>query len=151
MKVSYPFFKADRITALAAETDGAATTTRGSADSVRAAQTAAADSVTVAPATVIVTAVQNAVGVNPVRCADRRPRSLAALAGLRAFRAESQPAGAVIRADTIHAVKATTTTSAVVASRARAAFIAAAVQGAVAVKAIVGTDSRATALTALCG
>ena len=54
------------ISALAAETDGPATTIRGSADSVRAAQTAAADRVTVAPTTVIVTAVQNAVGVNPV-------------------------------------------------------------------------------------
>jgi hypothetical protein len=140
-----------RLGALPAETDGAATTTRGSADPVRAAQTAAADGVAVAPAAVIVTAVQNAVGVNPVRCADRRPRSLAALAGLRTLGAECQPAGAVIRADPIHAVKAAAASSAVVASRASATLIAAAVQGAVAVIAIVGTDSRSTALTALCG
>jgi len=137
--------------ALAAETDGATTTTRGTADPVRAAQTAAADGVTITPAAVIVTAVQNAVGVNSVRCADRRSRGLAALARLRTLRAESQPAGTVVRADTIHAVETTAASSAVIASRAGAPFVAAAVQRTVAVIAIVGTDGRPTALTALLG
>lgn len=139
------------IGALAAESDGSTTTSGGSADPVRAAQTAAADGVTIAPAAVIVTAVQDTVGVNPVRCADRRPRGLAALAGLCTLRAERQPTGAVVRADTIDTVETTAASSAVVASRASATFIAAAVQRTVAVKAIVGTDSCSTALTALSG
>jgi hypothetical protein len=46
-----------RLGALAAEPDSAATTIRGSADPVCAAQTAAADGVTITPAAVIVTAV----------------------------------------------------------------------------------------------
>src|SRR5215217_3404507 len=80
-----------RIGALATESDGPAAATRGSTDSARAAQTTAADRVAIARTTIVVTAVQLAVGVDPVRSADRGPRRLAALSGLRAFRAERQP------------------------------------------------------------
>ena len=77
-----------RLGALPTEPDGAAAATRGSADSIRAEQTTAADGVSIARAAIVVAAVQDAVGVDPVRGADRRPRRLAALSGLRAFRAE---------------------------------------------------------------
>lgn len=80
------------------EADGPAITTRGSAGSVRAEQTTTADFVSITPAAAVVTAVQDAVGVDPVRGADRGPRRLTALTSLRAFRTERQPTGAIIRA-----------------------------------------------------
>ena len=94
-------------------------------------------------------AVQDAVGVHPVRGADRGPRRLTALTGLRAFRTECQPTGPVIRAQTIHAIEAAAAPSAVVTSRARTAFIAAAVQRTIAVIPIVGADGSSAALAAL--
>jgi hypothetical protein len=63
-----------RVGALSAESDGPATTTRGAADSVRAEQTTAADGIPIAPAAVVVAAVEDAVGIDPVRGADRGPR-----------------------------------------------------------------------------
>jgi hypothetical protein len=140
-----------RLGALPTESDGAATTTRGSADSIRADQATAADDVAITRAAIVVAAVQDAVGVDPVRRADRRPCRLAALSGLRAFGAERQPTGPVVRAETIHAVESTATSSAVIASRTGAAFIAAAVQRTVAVIAVVSADRRSAALAALFG
>jgi hypothetical protein len=87
-----------RLGTLPTEPDGPAIATRSSADSVGAAQTTAADGVPITPAATVVTAVQDAVGVNPVRGADCGPRRLTALTGLRAFRTERQPTGAIIRA-----------------------------------------------------
>ena len=63
-----------RMGTLSAEPDGPAVTTRGSTDSVRAAQPAATDRVSITPAAVVVAAVQDAVRVDPVRCADCGPR-----------------------------------------------------------------------------
>jgi hypothetical protein len=63
-----------RIGALPTESDGPAVTARGAADSARAAQAAAADGVAIAPAAVVVAAVEGAVGIDPVRCADRGAR-----------------------------------------------------------------------------
>jgi hypothetical protein len=137
--------------ALAPEPDGAAATARGSAGSIRAEQATAADGVAITRAAIVVAAVEDAVRVDPVRCADRRPRRLTALSGLRAFRAERQPTGPVVRADTIDAVEPTATSSAVIASRTGAAFIAAAIQRTVTVVAIVSADRRAATLTALLG
>jgi hypothetical protein len=57
--------------ALPTEPDGPATTTRGSAGSVGAEQPTAADGVPITPAAVVVAAVEDAIGVHPVRCADR--------------------------------------------------------------------------------
>jgi hypothetical protein len=138
-----------RVGALATETDGPAATPRGSADSVRAEQTTAADGVSITPTAVVVTTVQDAVGVNPVRGADRGPRRLTALTGLRAFRAECQPTGPIIRAQTIHAIEAAAAPSAVVASRARTAFVAATVQRSIAVKSIVSADRSPATLATL--
>jgi hypothetical protein len=63
-----------RMGALPTKPDGAAAAARGSADPICAEQTTAADLVAIAPATIVVAAVQDAVGVNSVRRADRRPR-----------------------------------------------------------------------------
>ncbi len=63
-----------RMGALPTEPDGAATAASGSADPIRAEQTTAADLVAIAPATIIVATVQGAIEVDPVRCADCRPR-----------------------------------------------------------------------------
>jgi hypothetical protein len=52
--------------ALPAEPDGAAATTRGSADSVRAEQATAANGVPITPAAVVVATVEGAVGVDPI-------------------------------------------------------------------------------------
>lgn len=60
--------------ALPTEADGAAAATRGSAGSVRAEQSTAADGVPITPAAVVVAAVEDAVGVDPVRSADRGSR-----------------------------------------------------------------------------
>ena len=60
-----------RLGALPAEPDGPTITTRGSAGPVRTAQTTAADGVSITRAAVVVAAVQDAVRVDPVRCADR--------------------------------------------------------------------------------
>jgi hypothetical protein len=135
--------------ALPTKSDGPAITTRGSADSVRAEQTTAADVVSITPAAAVVTAVQDAVEVDSVRGADRGSRRLTALTGLRAFSAECQPTGSVVRADAIHAIEATAAPSAVVASRARTPFIAATVQRTIAVIPIVRADGSATSLAAL--
>jgi len=54
------------LSALPTEADGAATTTRSSADSIRAGQATAADDVAIARAAVVVAAVQDAVGVDPI-------------------------------------------------------------------------------------
>jgi hypothetical protein len=62
-----------RMGALPTEPDGAAAAS-GSADPIRAGQTTAADLIAIAPATVVVAAVQDAVEVDPIRCADCRPR-----------------------------------------------------------------------------
>ena len=62
-----------RLGALPTKPDGAAAA-RGPADSIRAEQTTAADLASIAPATIVVTAVQDAVEVDPVRCADCCPR-----------------------------------------------------------------------------
>ena len=140
-----------RMGALPPEPDRAAATARGSADSVRAEEAAAADDVARARAAVVVAAVQDSVGIESVRCADCRPRCLAALSGLRTFRAERQPARSVVRAETIHAVEATATSSAIVACRTGTAFIAAAVQWTVAVIAIISADRRSAGLTTLFG
>ena len=137
--------------ALSTEPDGPAVTTCGSADSVRAKQTTAADFVSITPAAAVVTAVQDAIGVDPVRGADRGSRRLTALTGLRAFGTECQPTGAIIRAQTIHAIEATATPSAVVASRARTAFVATTVQRTVAVIPIVSADRGSATLAALRG
>ena len=59
---------------LATKTDSPATAAGGAADTVCAAETAAADGVPITPTTVVVTAVQHAVGVDAVRCADSRSR-----------------------------------------------------------------------------
>src|SRR5829696_9864231 len=93
-----------RLGALPAKSDSPAITTRGSADAIGATQTTAADGVSIARAAVVVAAVQDAVGVDPIRGADRGPRRLAALAGLPAFRTERQATGAKIGAETLHAV-----------------------------------------------
>ena len=135
--------------ALPTEPDGPASTPGGSADSIRAEQTTAADGVSIAPASVVVAAVQDAVGVEPVRGTDRGPRRLTALTGLRAFRAECQPTGSVVRADAIHAIEAAAAPSAVVASRARTTFVAAAVQRTIAVIPIVSADRSSATLAAL--
>ena len=137
--------------ALPPEADGAATTTRRSTDPICADQPTAADRVTRARAAIVVAAVQDAVGVNSVRRADCRPRGLAALSCLRAFRTERQPTGSVVRTDVIHAIETTAAASAVIASRASATFIATAIQRTVAVIAIISTDRRAAALAALFG
>ncbi len=63
-----------RIGALPAEPDRPAVTTRGSADSVGAEQATTADGISITPAAAVVAAVQDAVGVDPVRGADRGPR-----------------------------------------------------------------------------
>src|SRR5215211_5482760 len=68
--------------ALPAEADSSAFTAGGSTNTVSAEQTAAADSVPIARAAVVVAAIQDAVGVNPVGCAGRCSRRLAALASL---------------------------------------------------------------------
>ena len=60
--------------ALSAEPNSPATAAPGAADTIDAAQTTAADDIPVAPATVVVTAVQDAVRVDSVRCADRGSR-----------------------------------------------------------------------------
>ena len=60
--------------ALPTEPDGAAATTRGSAGSVGAEQPTAADGVPITPAAVVVAAVEGAIGVDPVRSADRGSR-----------------------------------------------------------------------------
>ena len=52
--------------ALPAESDGPAAATRGSADSVRAEEATAANGVPITPAAVVVTAVEGAIGVDPV-------------------------------------------------------------------------------------
>jgi len=135
--------------ALPTEPDGPATSARGSADSVRAEQTAAADGVSITRAAIVVATVQDAIGVDPVRGANRGPRRLTALSGLRAFRAERQSTGPIIRAETVHAVEATAAPSAVIASRARTPFIAATVQGTIAVIPIVSTDCGSATLAAL--
>ena len=77
------------------------------------------------------------------------PARLAALAGLRAFRAEWQSAGPVVRAETVHAVEAAAAPGAVVAARTGAAFVAAAIQRTVAVIAVVSADRRSATLAAL--
>lgn len=135
--------------ALPAKSDSPAITTRGSADAVGATQTTAANRVSIARAAVVVAAVQDAVGVDPVRGTDRGPRCLAALTGLRAFRTERQATSAIIGAETIHAVEAAAASSAIVAAGTGAAFIAAAVQRTIAVKPIVSTDSGSASLAAL--
>jgi hypothetical protein len=63
-----------RMSALPTEPDGAAAAARGSADPIRALQTTAADFVAIAPATIVVAAVQGAIEVDPIRCANCRPR-----------------------------------------------------------------------------
>jgi hypothetical protein len=63
-----------RVGALPAEPNGPAATTRGAADSVRAEQTTAADDIPIAPAAVVVAAVEDAIGIDPVRGTDRGPR-----------------------------------------------------------------------------
>ena len=60
--------------ALPAEPDGPAGAASCAADSVRAEQATAADGVPITPAAVVVTAVQDAVGVHPIRGTDRGPR-----------------------------------------------------------------------------
>ena len=138
-----------RMGALPPEPNGPAVAARGSADSARAEEATAADGIAIARAASVVAAVEDAVGVDSVRCADRGARRLAALTGLRAFCAQRQPTGPVVRAETIHAVETAATPSAIVASRASAAFISAAVQWSVAVIAIVGADCRSATLAAL--
>ena len=96
-------------------------------------------------------AVKDTIVVEPVRCADRGPGGLTALAGLRAFRTEEQPTGSVIRAKTIHTVEAAAAPCAIVSSRARTPFITATVQRTIAVVAIVSADRGSAALTALLG
>ncbi len=137
--------------ALSTEPDSPAVTARGAADSVRAKQTTAADFVSITPAAAVVTAVQDAIRVDPVRGTDRGSRRLTALTGLRAFRAERQPTGSIVRAEAIHAIEATATPSAVVSSRARTAFIAAAVQRTVTAIAVVSADCRPASLAGLRG
>jgi hypothetical protein len=73
---------------LATKTDRPAGAAGGAADTICAAETAAADRVPIAPTTVVVTAVQSAVGVDAVRCADRGSRRLTALPGLGTLGAE---------------------------------------------------------------
>lgn len=105
-----------RLSALPTEADGAATTTRGAANSVHAEQATTADGVSITPATVVVAAVQETIGVDPVRGADHGPRRLTALTGLRALGTEGQPAGPVIRAESIHAIEAAAAPGAVVSA-----------------------------------
>lgn len=62
-----------RVGTLPAQPNGPAAATRGAADSVRAEQTTAADGIPIAPAAVVVAAVQGAVGIDPVRGTDRGP------------------------------------------------------------------------------
>ncbi|MDF2757395.1 MAG: hypothetical protein K0S99_26 [Thermomicrobiales bacterium] len=138
-----------RLGALPAEPYGPTITTRGSTDAVGATQTTAADGISIARAAVVVAAVQDAVGVDPIRGADRGPRRLAALTGLPAFRTERQATGAIIGAETIHAIEATAASSAIVATGTGTAFIAATVQRTIAVKPIVSTDRGPAALAAL--
>ena len=63
-----------RVGTLPAEPDGPTVTARGAADAIRTEQTTAADLVSIARTAIVVAAVEGAVRVNPVRCADRRPR-----------------------------------------------------------------------------
>jgi hypothetical protein len=137
--------------ALTTKPDGATATAGGPAGPVRAEQASAANGVAVAGAAIVMAAVQDAVRVNPVRRTDHRSRSLAALSGLRAFRAERQSTGAVVRAETIDTVESTATSRTVVAAGTGAAFVAAAIQRTVTVIAVVCADRRAAALAALLG
>jgi hypothetical protein len=73
--------------ALTTEPDGPTPTASGSANPICAEETSAADGVAVTGAAIVVAAVQDPVRVEPIRRTDHRPRSLAALSGLRAFRA----------------------------------------------------------------
>ncbi len=63
-----------RVGALPAEPDGPAVAARRTADSIRAAQPAATDRVSITPAAVVVAAVEDTIGVDPVRCTDRCSR-----------------------------------------------------------------------------
>jgi len=137
--------------ALTTEPNGATAAASGSAGPVRTEQTTAADLVSIARAAIVMAAVQDAVRVDPVRRTDHRPRGLAALSGLRAFRAERQSTGAVVRAETINTVESTATSSAIVAAGTGAAFVAAAIQRTVAVIAVVCADRCAAALATLLG
>jgi hypothetical protein len=134
---------------LTSKTDGPATPPGSAADTVCAAEPATADRVPITPTTIVMTAVQSTIGVNAVRCADRGPRCLTALPRLRTFGAECQPARSVVGADTVDAIQAATAAGAIVATCARATIISAAVQWAVTVITIVGTDCGAAGLTAL--
>ena len=63
-----------RTRALPAQADGPAVPAPGTADSTHAEQAATADGVPIAPAAAVVAAVEHAVGVDPVRGADRGSR-----------------------------------------------------------------------------
>ncbi len=63
-----------RVGALPAKPNGSAIAARGATDAIRAAQTTATDGIPITPAAVVVAAVQDAVGVDAVRGADRGPR-----------------------------------------------------------------------------
>jgi hypothetical protein len=151
-------FAEDRTASLAAlasggtlttKSDAASTATTSATDTIDAAQTAAADDITIAPTAVVVTAVQHAVRVDPVRGADRGSGGLTALSGLGTRGTERQTTSSVVRTDIVDTVETTATPGAVVTACARTAFITATVQGAVAVKAVVSADGGPTGLTAL--
>ena len=63
-----------RTRALPSESDSAAATARGSAHSICAEQATAANDIARARAAIVVAAIQDAVGVDSVRCADCRSR-----------------------------------------------------------------------------
>ena len=151
-------FAEDRATGLAAfagrgtlpaEPDCPATAAACTADTTGTTQAAATNDVPITPTTVVMAAVQNAVRIDPVRCADRCPRRLAALPGLRARRTKRKTACSVIRTDAVDTVQTTTATSAVVTARACSAFIPTAVQRTIAVEAVVSANGGPTGLTAL--
>jgi hypothetical protein len=73
-----------RCGALPTQADGPAVAASSAADAIDTEQTTAANDVPIAPAAIIVAAVQSAVGVDPIGCANRGPCRLAALPGLRA-------------------------------------------------------------------
>ena len=70
--------------ALSTEPDCSARAAPGAADAISANQAPTTDSIPITPAAAVVTTVQRAVGVDPVRRADGGSRRLAALPGLRA-------------------------------------------------------------------
>jgi hypothetical protein len=77
-----------RLGTLPTEPDRPAAASRGATCSIDAAETTAADGVSITRSAIVVAAVQDTIGVDSVRGADHGSCRLTALSGLRAFRTE---------------------------------------------------------------